>query len=735
MALAYLLDPTKQYQNRAGVNNVSGWLEVFRMDTDTRATVYSDFAGTVAPARIGIDNNGRAVMIVESGIAYRVEMYSPDGDLLFTQQPIYTQASGGGIGSLTRVESTDGSVGVESSTVGSVVTYDLSVADDGSDLLEWVRCDGAEKVTGTDVYRPTYTDGTLYIGDRGIELGEDCYYHVTAHIRATKNTQREPFYDKIYIGLQTNDGTNTTQITRKSEIIDYSLGLTQEFEFSTDVYAQADCELELVINGSEVAGGDIEVVDVEAHRIFSGSPAIPSGVLSRARAAETYQRKLIAGQNITITETEEGDVISSTGGGGGGGGATYQSGEGIVVNNTTYRISIDDSVVQEKLTAGDNITITNNVISATVPSVDISGKADKVSDAVSGNLAGLDATGNLTDSGLAADRVVTDPSYVHTDNNFTTELKNKLINIEAGAQANVQADWNETDSSADSYIQNKPDMSVYATQSDLSGLQPMLTAGSNITIDTSTWTISAAGGGSSVTVDQTYDPTSTNAQSGTAVAQAVSGVNAVPASTSSDENKVLTVDSNGDPVWANAQGGGIEVFYITSTTTNDEIYQAFKAGKFLYYQPYTDAMWIPMTMHASYSSGGYRSYPIEGSYATLPNTTYSSAIFRVYQAEIMVDLSTDHANSNAFNPTSKSLYAINTPLVNSSNAGKVLTAKDATDGVVWSSPTDIAPVQDVTVDGTSVVSNNTAAFASLPLIAGTGITLTETAQGLVISLT
>ena len=556
MALAYLLDPTKQYQNRAGVNNVSGWLEVFRMDTDTRATVYSDFAGTVAPARIGIDNNGRAVMIVESGIAYRVEMYGPDGDLIFTQQPIYTQASGGGIGSLTRVESTDGSVGVEASTVGSVVTYDLSVANDGSDLLEFVRCDGAERIQNTDIFRPTYTDGTMAIGNQGILLGEGRYYHITAHIRASKNQQREPFYDRIFIGVQTNDGTTTTPITRTSEIIDYSLGLTQDFEFSTDVFAQSDCELELFVTGQDVLGGDIEVLDVEAHRIFSGSPAIPSGVLSRAQAAEIYQRKLIAGQNITITETEEGDIIASTGGGGGGG-ATYQGGEGIIVNNTTYRISIDNSVVQEKLTAGDNITIdpTTHVISATVPSVDISGKADKVEDAVNGNLAGLDATGNLTDSGIAADRVVTDPSYVHTDNNFTTELKNKLVNIEAGAQVNVQSDWLEENSSSDAYIRNKPDMSQYATpedieqleqdisgkadkvsgavngnlagldstgnltdsgisasdvatQTDLSGKQDTLIAGNNITIVGNV--ISATGGGSFTQVQSDWTETDTS---------------------------------------------------------------------------------------------------------------------------------------------------------------------------------------------------------------------------------
>ena len=66
------------------------------------------------------------------------------------------------------------------------------------------------------------------------------------------------------------------------------------------------------------------------------------------------------------------------------------------------------------------------------------------------------------------------------------------------------------------------------------------------------------------TVDQTYSAASTNAQSGVAVAQAVAGVNAVPASTSSDADKVLTVDAQGVPGWANAQapisaGNGIDI--------------------------------------------------------------------------------------------------------------------------------------------------------------------------------
>lgn len=51
---------------------------------------------------------------------------------------------------------------------------------------------------------------------------------------------------------------------------------------------------------------------------------------------------------------------------------------------------------------------------------------------------------------------VSDANYVHTDNNFTDAEKTKLAGIEAGAEVNVQSNWNETDTSSDAYIANKP---------------------------------------------------------------------------------------------------------------------------------------------------------------------------------------------------------------------------------------------------------------------------------------
>lgn len=163
-------------------------------------------------------------------------------------------------------------------------------------------------------------------------------------------------------------------------------------------------------------------------------------------------------------------------GNGGGGSVEYTAGHGIDIDNVDHIISVDQSEIQDKLTAGENITIQNNVISA---------NPQRQSD---WNQSDSDAVDYIRNK---PQNLVQDASYVHTDNNFTTADKNKLDGIESGAQANVQSDWNVSDSSSDAFIKNKPTIP--------------------------------------------------------------SGDQLVPSATSSDEGKILTVDSNGDPSWAPAQ--------------------------------------------------------------------------------------------------------------------------------------------------------------------------------------
>lgn len=57
---------------------------------------------------------------------------------------------------------------------------------------------------------------------------------------------------------------------------------------------------------------------------------------------------------------------------------------------------------------------------------------------------------------LLGDKVDKESGKGLSTNDFTTAEKNKLSNIEAGAEVNVQSDWNQSDSTKDDFIKNKP---------------------------------------------------------------------------------------------------------------------------------------------------------------------------------------------------------------------------------------------------------------------------------------
>lgn len=79
---------------------------------------------------------------------------------------------------------------------------------------------------------------------------------------------------------------------------------------------------------------------------------------------------------------------------------------------------------------------------------------------------------NASDLGLQA----TEQGKGLSSNDFTNTLKTKLDGIEAGAQVNVQSNWNQDDSEADDYIKNKPNiLSTTVLTSTLTAGQTTLT--------------------------------------------------------------------------------------------------------------------------------------------------------------------------------------------------------------------------------------------------------------------
>ena len=67
-------------------------------------------------------------------------------------------------------------------------------------------------------------------------------------------------------------------------------------------------------------------------------------------------------------------------------------------------------------------------------------------------------------------------------NDFTDALQTKLNNIAAGAEVNVQANWNESSNSSDAFIQNKPTDLTVLSNHDVTDLADVTSAGSGAII-------------------------------------------------------------------------------------------------------------------------------------------------------------------------------------------------------------------------------------------------------------
>lgn len=182
MALAPLFPVTTQFQARTGANLTAGYLRVYYTQTDDRAPTYSDFFGTENQDDIVLDNDGRAVVIVDDTKTYRLEVYTYNGACLFTIDPLSAVGGGGGSGlaSVTKIISTDGTVQITTTTSAGTTYFDLSTAL-SPEASRWGTLFGARSViTGdgtweeipviTSIGTETYQNGWVVNKDTGYDI-------------------------------------------------------------------------------------------------------------------------------------------------------------------------------------------------------------------------------------------------------------------------------------------------------------------------------------------------------------------------------------------------------------------------------------------------------------------------------------------------------------------------------------------------------------------------------------
>lgn len=300
----YLVDPNKQFQYKNGKNLTSGYLRVFDANTDDPAPTYSNWQLTPNPQNITLDDNGRAVVICDSSKSYRLEVFSYDGELLWTIEPLTCMGGGG----------SSVSVGVQ-----DIISTDQSVQVDihnGIADLSADRGDPQVIVTSSNTLTEdgqfTFTTATSRSGNKlNISDGQVVSARQYIHFEAT-------------VALVWAGAANAS-----TEVSLTCLDTTEKRDF-------------------DLSFAHTEYLDVSAdYEVSTDNTPLYVTVLN-----------LYPGMTATVENFSVHAVTKRY-----GDGSEYRAGNGILIQ--AGEISVDPSVVQEKLEAGANISIVGNVISAT----------------------------------------------------------------------------------------------------------------------------------------------------------------------------------------------------------------------------------------------------------------------------------------------------------------------------------------------------------------------------------
>lgn len=230
---------------------------------------------------------------------------------------------------------------------------------------------------------------------------------------------------------------------------------------SGDAYTKAETD-QLLGGKADLVGGKVPASEL---------PAMSIGSLSDT-AVDTPENG-----EVLKYDADQGKWVNGTASGGGG---------TTDYTDLTNKPKINNVTLSGNKTASD-LGITEMELGETSTTAYAGNKGKANADAITAIKDGqsIDSFGDVETA--LADKVDKVSGKGLSTEDYTTAEKTKLAGIAEGAEVNVQSDWNQTDDTADDYIKNKP-------------------------------TIPAG-----VVVDQSYSAVSTNAQSGVAVAQAVSG--------------------------------------------------------------------------------------------------------------------------------------------------------------------------------------------------------------------
>ena len=284
-----------QFQAKDGRNNTAGWLKVFLAGTDDPAVTYSDYSGTRNPEKIVLDNNGRAVIICDKEVGYRLEVYDARGMLLWTEEPVFCSGTGGAGMAITEIVSTDGSIDVQKNTAGGITQYDIGLAPgDSPEFLEWSTGFRGNMTYGSAKV-PNYSAGTMSFDQYGVMVYKDRYYHITNkfYIKPLGTGTNYETFEVALMLRNPADGSATSVEIRKWDI-DTSLTDEVQVEMSFDLTPSQDGELYWEFYNSLPKFQSTDAW-IQIHRVYSGINAVPDTCATKQWVSSNYIHQSASG--------------------------------------------------------------------------------------------------------------------------------------------------------------------------------------------------------------------------------------------------------------------------------------------------------------------------------------------------------------------------------------------------------------------------------------------------------
>lgn len=432
MAVAYLVDPNNQFMTKSGTINVGGHIRVYLAATDDAAVTYKDFNGTVNPHDIILDDNGRAVIIADNAVAYRIEVYDRYNMLQWTQTPVWCMAAGGGV-STVRVQSSDGTISVTRTTEGGTVVYDLSTQVEKEPAPYGTASFSTSGVyaTGENFVALPWTQfgGDLTVQDQAFVMPYDAIADVDCDVVVTYDQSLPK--SSIFVRMEVEYGTEDFALPTRE------LDMSQDcpsvhFSFKVPVHEGETLTYKLYYQCAESVSCGIDArswLNLEVnnlsddpnndYELLVNKPSI-NGVelIGDKSGSELHlQDKLTEGEYIHI---DENNVISVTG---------ITPVDNYVTQSafTAYTASADSSFVYNSsftaYTADNHTSITSIENNINILSSDVSGKLDATASAMFQPSGNYQTAGDYLSSTDSANFLLTSQSGLfQPSGNYQTKL-------------------------------------------------------------------------------------------------------------------------------------------------------------------------------------------------------------------------------------------------------------------------------------------------------------------------